>query len=91
MFLIMEISSSKTTAFSLHLVKQSTFWLSLGGVCWEMFLHADMRLLWWFGKKKWPPKGKTLLGGVILLEEVCHCGGGLWCFFAQASLGVTVS
>jgi hypothetical protein len=23
------------------------------------------------------PQGLVLLGGVALLEEVCHCGGGL--------------
>ena len=31
---------------------------------------------------------QALLEGVALLEEVCHCGGGL---FSQASLSVTVS
>ena len=31
----------------------------------------------WRFERKWPPKGVTLLGGVALLEEVCHCGGGL--------------
>ena len=29
------------------------------------------------GCKKWHPKGVALLGGVALLEEVCHRGGGL--------------
>jgi hypothetical protein len=42
---------------------------------------------WWF-EKVWPPidsciwmldpQEVILLGQVTLLEEVCHCGGGLW-------------
>ena len=29
------------------------------------------------GLKENVPKGVALLGGMALLEEVCHCGGGL--------------
>ena len=46
--------------------------------------------LWWF-EREWPPQGVALLGGVALLEEVCHCGVGFEVSFAQASLSVTVS
>ena len=52
------------------------------------FLLYDMATIlwsgiWWFERKQSPKEG-TLLGGVIcwsrcvvLLEEMCHCGGGL--------------
>ena len=33
-------------------------------------------IVWWF-ERRGPPKGVALLGGVALLEEVCHCGGRL--------------
>ena len=38
--------------------------------------HVGAGNLWWF-ERKWPPKGVALLGGVALLEEVCHNEGGL--------------
>lgn len=31
----------------------------------------------WRFEKMWTPKYVTLLGDVSLMEEVCHCGGGL--------------
>ena len=37
------------------------------------------------------PKGITLLGDVAFLEEVCHFGGGLKVYLAQATLSMTLS
>ena len=51
--------------------------------------------MWWF-ERKWPSKGVVLLRGMALLdaallEEVCHCGGGLGgLIYAQATLGLLV-
>ena len=40
-------------------------------------LKTKCNNLWWF-ERQWPSKGMALFGvGVVLLEEVCHCGGGL--------------
>ena len=50
-----------------------------GQVCFDVL----NKCLGWF-ERNWASKGGALLGGVALLEEVCHCGLGFEVFYAQA-------
>jgi hypothetical protein len=49
--------------------------------------HDPYRLM---SMNAWP-QGVALLGGVALLEEVCHCGGGLWGYICSSYASVTHS